>query len=540
MNSLPAQLHRLIKKYHPSQLSRQQWAVAAAMVVLFVISSIASFAYFTYTRINVGQKQPVAFSQSDPDEPEKPRAFNIALMGYGGGGHEGGLLTDSIMVVSIDPNRQKIFMISVPRDLWVSFPVVEGEDESYWKINAAFAIGSDDGNYRRKPKQFTGEAGGGELAKYVLQKVIGQEIDRFVALDFEGFKRSIEVLDGVDVEVLRSFNDELYPIAGREDETCGKSEEEVAATATIPAHLAEQEFPCRFEHLYFPQGLIHMDGETALKYARSRHSAQDGGDFNRAARQRQVILAVKNRILKLNFIPKIIPFVSTLASHLTTDISLADMQAMIERQEEFLDYEIVGIAMTTDENNILKFGVSSSGQSIVIPKAGIDQWEAVHQWLEQQMEQQPPLPDAGPASGSARTVEVVVERPAETIDPDNQPELELSTLRLEPSTDRLELEFTGEYDRDRPLYVLLKDEHGAVVPGQSEVSYSWSLADPSVVEIDTEVDGDDDCYSGVVKPCPNMRAIFKTNRAADVKLDVTANYRGQQLSLPTPVTIVVK
>jgi hypothetical protein len=61
-----------------------------------------------------------------------------------------------------------------------------------------------------------------------------------------------------------------------------------------------------------------------------------------------------------------------------------------------------------------------------------------------------------------------------------------------------------------------------------------------VVEIDTEVDGDDDYYSGVVKPCPNMRAIFKTNRAADVKLDVTANYRGQQLSLPTPVTIVVK
>ena len=66
-------------------------------------------------------------------------------------------------------------------------------------------------------------------------------------------------------------------------------------------------FPCRYEHLHFNTGVQHMDGKTALKYVRSRHALQDGGDFGRASRQQRFLSAVKDKVLSVTFIPKIVP-----------------------------------------------------------------------------------------------------------------------------------------------------------------------------------------------------------------------------------------
>ena len=152
-----------------------------------------------------------AFNQLEP--------YTVALLGYGGGTHEGGKLTDSMMIIHIVPKQQKIFMISIPRDLWIALPV-NSDQKSYWKINAAYPIGLDDRKYTQKPIQYTGEAGGGELTKYALQTVTGLHIDHFLALDFSGFKKSIDVLKGIDVKVDRPFDDTLYPIEGQESNTC--------------------------------------------------------------------------------------------------------------------------------------------------------------------------------------------------------------------------------------------------------------------------------------------------------------------------------
>src|SRR5690606_22235607 len=145
---------------------------------------------------------------------------------------------------------------------------------SHWKLNAAYQIGSSDKNYSRKLPQFTGAAGGGELAKYAVSKILGQPVQHFVALSFAGFTKSIDVLGGVQVRVNNTFDDYWYPIEGEEDNSCGRSEEDIAAlTATLSGNLLEQSFPCRYEHLHFDAGVTPMDGETALKFVRSRHSA---------------------------------------------------------------------------------------------------------------------------------------------------------------------------------------------------------------------------------------------------------------------------
>lgn len=306
--------------------------------------------------------------------------FNLVLLGYGGGNHDGAYLTDSIMVVHIDPKTQKVFLVSIPRDIWVTIPT-DGKAGSHWKINAAYAFGLDDTTYPNKQDQFKGPDGGGRLAEYVIGKVTGLPIDYFVGMDFSGFKTTIDTLGGVDVTVETAFTDPQYPIDGKEDESCGHTDAEIQTfTAT---DSAEQDlptfFPCRYENLQFVAGPQHMDGTTALSYVRSRHSLQDGTDFGRAKRQRNLLVAVKQKIFSAGFIPKIVPFMTSLGDDFRTDFSMGDVTLLLQNATGLDKYQIQTLALT--DQNYLKEAISSNGQDVLMPKDGEDNWTDIHNYL---------------------------------------------------------------------------------------------------------------------------------------------------------------
>lgn len=118
-----------------------------------------------------------------------------------------------------------------------------------------------------------------------------------------------------------------------------------------------------------------MDGATALKFVRSRHSAQDGSDFGRSVRQKNVILAVKDKVLSLGFIPKIPGFITTLSSSLSTDVSASDIKDLLPQATSAGDYKVNSLAITTD--NFLKVNFSPDGQYILTSKEGIGDWLSV-------------------------------------------------------------------------------------------------------------------------------------------------------------------
>ncbi len=354
--------------------------IGLSLLLILGLSTLVTFLYFSYQKIYVKSQSIENPTASSSPQPEKPQPFTVALLGYGGGLHEGGKLTDSIIVAKIDQETQKVVLISIPRDLWVPLEL-EPQTLTNWKINAAYAIGSDDRRYQHKPPQFTGDAGGGEMAKTALTRIVGFPVNHFLALDFSGFQKTIDVLGGIDVKVEKTFDDPQYPIEGKETDTCGKTETEVQAiTATLSGEKAQLEFPCRFEQLHFDQGITHMDGLTALKYVRSRHGDRDGGDFGRAARQRNLILAVKKRVLDIGFISKIIPFISTISSHLKTDVSIKQIDQMLGQVDELKNYSIISISLT--DKNVLTFSTSADRQSILIPRTGQDNWNEIHQYIE--------------------------------------------------------------------------------------------------------------------------------------------------------------
>lgn len=354
-------------------------------LVLLLISATSIFIFSKYQRVFVTPSSPktgiIELPVATPT-PNPLAPFSVLFLGYAGGNHDGALLTDSIILARIQPETQQIFLISVPRDLWVYLPLAQDELIPY-KINSAYAWGSSTTQYLDRPSQYTGKAGGGQMAKNTLSKVLGVPVDNFVALDFQAFVKTIDILGGINVNVQKSFEDPLYPLEDPEiDQTCGKSEEEIAAlTATMSGTKLEEQFPCRYETLSFERGVQLMDGITALKFARSRHSPTDGGDYNRSARQRLVIEAIKDRVFSINFLPKAIPFVNTLSYHLLTDLSLNDLQKLILKAEEYRQYEIVSYALT--EENVLTQSRSANGQFILAPKMGETDYSQIHQTLSE-------------------------------------------------------------------------------------------------------------------------------------------------------------
>ncbi len=235
-----------------------------------------------------------------PLQGESDGQINIMLMGYGGAGHDGPYLTDSLMLVNVRPNDKKVLMTSIPRDYY--YVSASGE-----KINAVFTAGSGGGQDLLS---------GGETVDNAIGKLSGETIPYFVTIDFDGFAQAIDRIGGVDVNVENSFTDDQYPN--------GDSKVNGPECTAKPGDTAS---PCRYLEVVFNKGMQHMDGATALEFVRSRHASGDeGSDFARARRQQLVLEAFKSKVQQLNLFTNastINDLLNILANHLHTNITLA-------------------------------------------------------------------------------------------------------------------------------------------------------------------------------------------------------------------------
>lgn len=310
-------------------------------------------------------------------DPLGPRAF--LFLGYGGGNHEGGLLTDTMIVARVYPREKKVILFSLPRDILVSLPIKKDAFKEE-KINAAYAIGTDDRNFPDKPKSYTGQGGGGWMAKDIVGSVVGFPIDQYVSLNFDGFIRAIDSFGGLDILVPSTFTDEFYPIEGKEKESCGKSEEDIRLlSATVSGYPLEQAFSCRFEKLEFTKGMTHMDGKTSLSFVRSRHSEQNGGDYGRSLRQQSLLKALRQKIVSLGLSTKMYETANTLKGSLDTDITLLQSAQFLTLFGDITKYEISSVVL--GENNVFIPSFSKTGQYVYIPKGKSDTFEGVHAFI---------------------------------------------------------------------------------------------------------------------------------------------------------------
>ena len=187
---------------------------------------------------------------------------NILVLGRAGEGQVAPDLTDTMILVSV--GADDVEMISLPRDIWITSLRAKLNSTYYW------------GNQRQ-------EGGGLVLAKSTVEEIVGVPVHYGVVIDFGGFTQLIDELGGVEVVVEKGFTDEWFPVPGREADECN----------------GDPEFKCRYETIVFESGRQLMNGEVALKYVRSRHSddLSEGTDFARSTRQRQVVVAIQEKMM---------------------------------------------------------------------------------------------------------------------------------------------------------------------------------------------------------------------------------------------------
>jgi polyisoprenyl-teichoic acid--peptidoglycan teichoic acid transferase len=263
--------------------------VARIGAIVLSLSMVVGVVFFL--RYPLGQITALVGQFTGSGLVEHLGSTNFLVMGMGGGDHEGADLTDTNIFVSANRFSKQLTLISIPRDVWVT--------SLRARINTAYHYGF--------LKSAT--AGGILLAKSAVSEIINQPVDYVVILDFSTFEKAINQIGGIDVTVDRSFTDKLYPVTGRENDSCA----------------GDPEYLCRYETIQFVKGPTHLTGDMALKYVRSRHSDDEieGTDFGRSKRQEKVMAAVATKLFSLSTLRH--PSLYTNLLHLLTASAITDL-----------------------------------------------------------------------------------------------------------------------------------------------------------------------------------------------------------------------
>jgi len=226
--------------------------------------------------------------------------------------------TDAITLLTVDPEAKAAAMLSIPRDLYVPLAGLDHVD----RINTAYVYGEARG----------ASGGGAQATEDTIAWNLGIPVDKYVVVDFAGFKQTIDALGGVDVDVPKRIVDDAYPT---------------------------EDFG--IELLVIEPGPTHMDGELALKYVRTRHP---DSDFGRLQRQQQVMLAARDKALSLGALAQLPALLDAAAGSYETDLTVAEIASVAK---VLSDIPRENIATFRIDETMAQLWTTPTGASVLIP-----------------------------------------------------------------------------------------------------------------------------------------------------------------------------
>ena len=264
---------------HGISLRRSHWAlVTAAVVLLLLIGGGLLYLSPLLSLLDNGQARPVhgvPTPAATPPPLDSTKRINVLLLGSDNDQkfRSDELLSQTMIVVSIDPAHHQVTLLSLPRDLWVEIP-----GQASAKIDLAYA------------------KGGAPLARATVERAFKIPIHYYAWIGLNGLIRVVDRVGGVDIDVLHPVLDDNYP-NDFSDSGYGT------------------------ERVYLAAGPQHLDGRHALQYVRSRHGDLLS-DFGRSVRQQQLLLALQQRMVGLDLLTALPGFARDLNGHVKTDLDL--------------------------------------------------------------------------------------------------------------------------------------------------------------------------------------------------------------------------
>jgi len=331
-------------------INHPKMKVKTILPVLFILLAAAALTIWQWPNLNQSRSFKITNTPAGqsfwptnnnysfwPLGADKKEAENFLLLGAPGQGNDAPDLTDTILIARFDASQNKIFLFSLPRDLLVKIP---GQN-NYTKLNALYAF-----NKKNAGQEFN------SLIKKT-EEISGLKMNHYIFVDLETVKNIVDILGGVNLLVKKDIIDETFP---------------------GPNHS--------FQTFKIQAGWRYLDGVTALKYMRSRHSA--GGDFDRILRQQEILQVLKQKVLTLNFwdFKKILEIYQTLSANIKTDLSVWQNQNYWQDIKNIPGENIIRSELTSQ--NFFTGGQILLGNelaSIIKPIAGTENYEEIKNYI---------------------------------------------------------------------------------------------------------------------------------------------------------------
>ena len=324
-----------------------------AFIVLLILGFLVAKGYINLHRAFKGGGGAAALDANvDPSKlnGEGDGRINILLLGRGGDGHEGPDLTDTMILASVDPVQKQAALVSIPRDLYVNVP-----GYGSMKINSAFASGK--GVALSKYSRITSDAvkkseeEGFKVVSETVERTLGVPVHYHAMVDFAGFEKAVNTVGGVDIDVKTAVKEQMR-INGK--------------TYMLDVNPGRQ----------------HFDGFRALAYSRSRYTSLRG-DFDRSERQRQMIVALKEKTISLGTLSnpaKISSLLDALGTHVSTNFSVNDLNRLYAITKDIQANNIISVGLADPPNNYVTTG-NIGGLSVVIPRAGVGNYKEIQSYI---------------------------------------------------------------------------------------------------------------------------------------------------------------
>lgn len=258
-------------------------------------------------------------------------------------GHSGAALTDSIMVISVNQEKKKAFMLSIPRDLWVDYGRACAAGYS-GKINALYSCGVDEGD----------EAKGTELLKEKVGDVLGLDIQYSAKVNYSVVRDMTTALGGVTVTIESSDPRGIYDYNTK---------------------------------IKLPNGPATLQGEQALAFVRARGDGGgygfDGSNFAREKNQQKMIMAIRDKAMSAGTLTNPIAvngLLDALGNNIRTDFSAAEIKTLTVLAQDIPSSAVVSLSLNEKEKPLVTTG-SVGAASIVRPVAGLTDYSAIQRYV---------------------------------------------------------------------------------------------------------------------------------------------------------------
>ncbi len=277
-------------------------------------------------------------------------------------GHDGAKLTDSIMIVSVDVVTKKAFMISVPRDLWVDYQTRGCSVGYQGKINAVYTCGEQT-NFKAD-----GYASGGMgLLSKVVEDNFGLTMHYYAKINYTAFRETVDTVNGIDINL--QTND--------------------------PKGILDRIFDweCKYKcyKVKYPNGPLHLNGEQALDLARARGDGigyptyGTNNDFGRTERQRQMLVALKDKALSIGILSnpaKLSSLLDSAGNNVDTDIKTNELRRMYEIGKDINNQNIKSIGLADEDVSLVETFRAVDGSSAIRPVAGTTNYSQIKAYIK--------------------------------------------------------------------------------------------------------------------------------------------------------------